>query len=172
MTALVIASFDRAAPFAAAIARTREADRTIVGLWSPIPVDVPGAATVGGRGIAGIMAVAGVAGALLLYLLIWWSAVHAYAFDSGGRPLHSWPAVLVAPVELGVLVAGINGVVAFLVRGRMTRLNDAAFDFDEVEAAARDRFVMAVRCDPGADAAAVVATLGAAGAVHSRVIGQ
>lgn len=170
MTSLVVASFDRAAPFREAIVRAREADRAVVGLWSPLPVAIPGVATIGERGIAGIMALAGVAGAVLLYLLIWWSAVIAYPIDSGGRPLHSWPAFLVAPVELGALAAGIAGVIAFLVRGHLTRLHDGAFDIAEVSDAARDRFVIAIRCDAGADAALIVAMLGGAGAVHSRVI--
>ncbi len=170
MTALVLASYDRAAPFQEAVRRAREADRAIVGLWSPLPVDVPGAADIGSRDIAGIMAAAGVASAAALYALIWWSATIAYPFDSGGRPLDSWPAFLVAPVEFGVLAGAIAGAMAFLVRARLTRLHDAAFDFAEVEDAACDRFVIAVRCDAGADAALIVAMLGGAGAVHSRVV--
>src|SRR4051812_46813829 len=106
MTALVVASFAAAAPFRDAITRAREADRAIVGLWSPIAGAMPRAAPIGQRDITGTTARAGIAGAVLLYLLIWWSAVIAYPVNSGGRPLHSWPAFLVAPVELGALVAG------------------------------------------------------------------
>ena len=170
MTALVVAGFDREAPFRAAIGLTREADRAIVGLWSPLPVAIPGAAAASERGIVAVMATAGIAAAGLLYLLIWWLAVHAYPFDSGSRPLNSWPAFLVAPVEFGALAAAIGGAIAFIVRARLTRLHDGAFDIDEVGAAMQDRFVMAIRCDAGADAALVVAMVGGAGAVHSRVI--
>ena len=170
MTALAIASFDRAAPFRAAIAILRREERAIVGLWSPLPVDVPDAPTGAGSGIAWRMAVAGVVGAALLYLLIWWSAVIAYPFDSGGRPLHSWPAFLLAPVEGGALVAGIAGAWLLLLRAGLPRLHDAAFDIDEVGDAARDRFVIAIRCDAGADANLLLAMLAEAGAVHSRVI--
>ena len=90
--------------------------------------------------------------------------------DSGGRPLDSWPAFLIAPVEFGALAGGIGGTIAFFVRARLTRLHDAAFEFEEVEAAARDRFVIAIRCDEGEDGNAVIALLVEAGAVHSRLL--
>lgn len=170
MTALAVASFDAAAPFRAAIADARKADRAIVGLWSPIPVEVPDAQTHAGRWIAPIMAAAGLLLAGLFYLLIWWSATQAYVFNSGARPPNSWPAFLVAPVEVGALAAGAAGLVAFLVRARLTRLHDAAFELDEVADAANDRFVLAIRCDAGADANLLLAMLTDAGAVHSRVI--
>jgi hypothetical protein len=172
VTALVIASFAREAPFRGAIQRLRETSRAIVGLWSPMPVAIPEPQTRAGHGLPLIMAAAGIGGAALFYLLIWWSAVLAYPFDSGARPLHSWPAFLVAPVELGALIAGIAGVAAFLMRARLTRLHDAAFELDEVSDAARDRFVIAIRCDAGSDANALIAMLAEAGAVHSRLIAQ
>lgn len=170
MTALVIASFAGEAPFRVAIAQARDKSRAIVGLWSPLPLADPDASTHAGRGLPAIMATAGVGGAALFYLLIWWSAVFAYPIDSGARPLHSWPAFLVAPVEFGALVAGIAGVISFFMRARLTRLHDAAFELDEVEAAARDRFVIAIRCDAGEDANGLIALLAKAGAVHSRLV--
>jgi hypothetical protein len=172
MTALVLASFDRIAPFRDAIVRVRDAGRAIVGLWTPMPVEIPDAPTDGGRGIAWLMAITGVGGAMLLYLLIWWSAVIAYPFDSGSRPLHSWPTFLIAPVEVGALVAAIGGTIAFFTRARLTRLHDAAFEIDEVATAACDRFVIALRCDAGADANRLIAMLADAGAIHSRLLDE
>lgn len=168
MTALLLASFDAATPYRAAIKRLRADDRAIVGLWSPMPVE--GVETGGDRPIVPIMVAAGLCGAALFYMLIWWSAAVAYPFDSGGRPLNSWPTFLIAPIELGALIAGFAGVIAFLVRARLGRLNDPAFDFDEVGAAMADRFVVAVRCDVGDDANALIAMVGDAGAVHSHLI--
>lgn len=170
MTALAIGSFDAAAPFQEAIRRARAGDRHIAGLWSPIPVEVPGAPAAGQRHVAATMALTGLAGAGFLYLLIWWSAVHSYPIVSGGRPLNSWPAFLIAPVEFGALAAGIGGMIAFFVRAHLTRLHDAAFELDEVEAAQRDRFVIAIRCDEGEDGNAAIALLAEAGAVHSRLL--
>ena len=130
MTALVVAGFASAAPFTAAIGRLRDERRTIAGLWSPMPVAIPGADADGGRGIVMAVTATAVVMAALLYLLIWWTAVDGYAFDSGGRPANSWPAFLVAPVEFGALAAGVAGVIAFLVRAGLPRLHDPAFDQD------------------------------------------
>lgn len=171
MTALVLGSFDREAPFRDAIGRLREAKRGIVGLWSPVPVAIPGQEEeAGARGIAGTLAIVGLAGAAGLYLLIWWSATIAYPFNSGGRPFNSWPAFLVAPVEFGALAAAIGGLVIFLIRARLTHLNDAAFELEEACAGTVDRFVIAVRCDAGEDANGLLGLMAEAGAVHSRVI--
>lgn len=171
MTALVLGSFDQEAPFRDAVGRLRAAKRGIVGLWSPMPVEVPGQEEAhGNRGIAAALALTGLAGAAGLYLLIWWSATIAYPFNSGGRPFNSWPAFLVAPVEFGALAAAIGGVIAFLIKARLTHLHDAAFELDEACEGMVDRFVVAVRCDAGEDANGLVALLADAGAVHSRVV--
>lgn len=170
MTALAVASFEAAAPFQAAVARLRAERRAIVGLWSPVPVKVGDPELRAANGMVPAMAAIGIAAAVALYLLIWWSAVRAYPFDEGGRPLHSWPAFLVAPVEFGALLAGIAGIVGFLVRARLTRLNDGAFDIDEVGDAAGYAFVVAVRCDAGTDANGLLALLAELHAVHSRLV--
>ena len=170
MTALVVASFAAAVPFREGIARLRAEEQAIVGLWSPMAAELPAGPDDPARGLWWTMAAAGIGGAGLLYGLIWWSAVIAYPFASGGRPLHSWPAFLIAPIEVGALVAAFAGFVGFLRRARLTRLHDGAFDIAEVERAAQDRFVIAVRCDAGAPANALIAMLGDAGAVHSRLI--
>lgn len=169
MTALALASFDREAPFRDAIGRARGDGRRIVGLWSPFPVEVGDIGEPQARFVMWAAILGGLAGAALLYALIWWTATQAYPFDSGNRPLHSWQVFLIAPVEFGALAAGIAGIVAFLVKARLTRLHDAAFDLAEVERASSDRFVMAVSCDEE-DGNAVLALLAGAGAVHSRLV--
>lgn len=170
MIALAIASFHAAEPFRQAIADARARDRAIVGLWSPMPVEVPEAPTDAGRAIRPVMAAAGLLGAAAFYLLTWWSAVFAYSFDSGNRPLHSWPAFLVAPVELGALVAGFAGLLAFGWRAGLSRLYHPAFDLDEVSRAAEGAYVIAIRCEAGEDANSMIALLGQAGAAHSRIV--
>ena len=83
--------------------------------------------------------------------------------------LFGFLAFLVAPVELGALVAGAAGVAIFFLRARLTRLHDAAFDFAEMGEAMQDRLVIAVRCDPGEDANCLIALLAEAGALTSRI---
>jgi hypothetical protein len=170
VTALALASFAREASFRDGVARAGKAGHRIVGLWTPYPVAVDGI----GEDVAAPVAWIAIAGGLLaaagFYAFIWWTATQAYPFNSGARPLHSWQVFLIAPIEFGALAAGVAGMIAFLVRGRLTRLHDAAFDHAEVEQASSDRFVLALACDEGDDANAVLGLMTEAGAVHSRLV--
>ena len=169
MTVLALATFAGEGPYLRARLRLRADERRIVGEWMPYASEVLGKGE-GEKGVRGVAAGAGgVAGAGLLALTAWSSAV-AYPIDAGARPLLSWPAFLPAPIEFGALAAGIGAVVMLFRNAALTRLHHAAFDFDEVAAASRDAFVLAVACDAGEDANAVLATLAAAGAVHSRLV--
>lgn len=169
MTALALASFEREASFREAIARTEDAGRRIVGLWSPYPVEIDAIGEQMAAPIPWVAIGGGLGAAILFYTFIWWTATQAYPFNSGGRPLHSWQVFLIAPIEFGALAAGLAGMIAFLVRARLTRLHDAAFDIEEVERASSDRFVIALACDEE-DGNEVLALLAGAGAVHSRLV--
>jgi hypothetical protein len=169
MTALALARFDREAAFREAIERAEEAQRRIVGLWSPYPVTIGSIGEDAAAPIPWIAIAGGLGAAILFYAFIWWTATQAYPIDSGGRPLHSWQVFLIAPIEFGALAAGIAGMIAFLVRARMTRLHDAAFDIEEIETASSEHFVLALACD-AEDGNAALALLVGAGAVHSRLV--
>jgi hypothetical protein len=169
VTALAVASFDREAPFRAAVAEAQRAERRIVGLWSPVAVEIDGIGEEAAAPVPRIAVAGGLGAAILFYGFIWWTAVWAYPFDSGARPLHSWQVFLIAPIEFGALAAGFAAFVGFLVRARMTRLHDGAFDIEEVSRASSDRFVIALACDE-ADGNDVLALMAEAGAVHSRLV--
>jgi len=170
MTALALAIFAREAAFRDAVAQAQRKGRRIVGLWSPMPIELGDIGEEPAQPIAWIAIAAGLLASAGFYVFIWWTATQAYPFDSGGRPLHSWPVFLIAPIEFGALAAGIAGMIAFIVRAGLTRLHDGAFDLDEVARASSDRFVLALACDEGEDSAAAIRLLAEAGAVHSRVV--
>ena len=169
MTALAIASFTHEAAFVAARGRAADAHRRIVGEWMPYAVEALESAD-GTRGILAAAIVAGLAGAIGLFALTTWSAVLAYRFDAGGRPLFSWAAFIPAPVEFGALTAAIGGIILFFLRAGLTRLHHPAFDIDEVMQVSQGTFVLAIACDAGEDANATLALLAEVGAAHSRVI--
>ena len=169
MTVLALGSFAHEAAFREAVTQAEGAGRRIVGLWSPMPIELGDIGEETAQPIAWIAIAAGLLAAVGFYGFIWWTATQAYPFDSGGRPLHSWPVFLIAPIEFGALAAGIAGMIAFVVRARLTRLHDGAFDLDEVARASSDRFVIALACD-AEDGADVIRMLADAGAVHSRMV--
>ena len=96
------------------------------------------------RLIRPVMALAGFGAAGAMYLLQWWSAVHAYPLNSGGRPLHSWPVFLLVPFEFGILAAAIAGFVSFLAACGLPRLHHALFTMPQFERASQDRFLLLV----------------------------
>jgi hypothetical protein len=169
MTALVLATFGDEGAYLRARVRLIADERRIVGEWMPYAADVLGEGE-GTRHIRLVTILAGVVGAILLFSLETWSAVRAYPLNAGGRPLFSWPAFVPSAVEFGALLAAIGGTAAFFRNARLTRLHAPAFEFAEIARASQGAFVVAVACDAGMEANAVVALLGGAGAEHSRVV--
>ncbi len=169
MMVLILATFGTEAAFCTARDDAVAAGHRLVGAWLPYAAETLGSGD-GEHGIRGAAITTGLLGAAALFALTLWSMAVAYPFDSGGRPLLSWPAFFPAPVEFGALCAAIGGLLLFFRNARLTRLHDAAFDFPEVERASQDSFVLALACDAGEEANALLAMLAEAGASHSRLV--
>ncbi len=169
MTALALACFDDEAPYLRARTRLVADERRIVGEWLPYAAPSLGEG-IGQQGLRAVIIAIGLLGAIGLFALTVWTAVWAYPFDTGARPLFSWPAFIPAPVEFGALAAAIGGLAMLFRNGALTRLHDAAFEIDEVARASQGEFVLAIACDEGPDANAVLATVADAGAIHSRLV--
>jgi hypothetical protein len=166
---LAVASFSDEGAFRDAVLRAGVDGRRVAGCWSPYPVEgLP--ANAGPRGIVAAVIAAGLLSAAGLFALQMWSATVAYPFNEGSRPLASWQAFLIAPIEFGALAAAVAGLVALIVRARLTRLSDPAFDLQELGRASRDRFVLALACADGDEAESVAAGLSGAGATEARVV--
>lgn len=106
-----------------------------------------------------VMLVAGLAGGLLILALQWWSSVHGYPLNSGGRPLSSWPAWMFAVFETGVLAAAFAGLLALLAICRLPQLHHPFFAADATEAASDDRFFLSIPA-AGIDRAALMQRFG------------
>jgi len=169
MSALIVAQFTHEAALRRAVARADADGMRILGLWSPYPVEIGEIGAEAAAPIAWIASATGLGAALVFYAFIWWTAAQAYPLNSGGRPLHSWQVFLIAPIEFGALAAGIAGMIAFMVRARMTWLHDAAFDIPEIQTASSEHFVIALTCAAD-DGTATLAALAEAGAVHTRLV--
>ncbi len=111
------------------------------------------------------MALAGFGIALAAYAFQYWTAVVAYPFNSGGRPLNSWPAFLLVPFEVGVLAAALVGMAMFLVRCGLPRLYHPVFALPTTARATQDHFYLLVDPLDGPRTAALVALLFDAGAL-------
>jgi hypothetical protein len=99
-----------------------------------------------------VMLASGVVVALLTYGVQWWSAVHAYPIDSGGRPLNSWPVFVIVPFEVGMLAATLCGVITMFVACGFPRLHHPVLDVPGFERASIDRFFLLVETAPDVSA--------------------
>lgn len=98
--------------------------------------------------------IGGIVGATAGYFLQWYSAVIDYPIDSGGRPLHAWPAFIPATFEMAVLGAALAVFFGLLLANGLPRLRHPVFDAADFDLASRNRFFLCVR-EPSASDAAV-----------------
>jgi hypothetical protein len=112
---------------------------------TPFPVEgIDGVLSLEQANIRRPMAIAGFSAAAFAYGLEWYSAAIAYPYNSGGRPFNSWPVFLLFPFELGVLVAGITGFIAFLFHCGLPSPHHPLFDARGIERATSDHFFLAL----------------------------
>jgi hypothetical protein len=111
--------------------------------------------------------------AILAYALEYFSAAIDYPYNSGGRPLNSWPAFMLVPFATGILVAAIAGFAAFLAECGLPRLYHPLFAVEGFERASQDRFVLAIaRPDDDESSRRAVDLLRGAGATAIREVEQ
>ena len=150
----LLAAFDSGAALTAAIRRVREAGYRHVDAYSPVPAEQACAALGARDGRVTVVAfLCGLAGAAGGYFMQWYSAVHAFPFVIGGKPLHAWPAFMVVAFVLAVLSAAVGAAVAMLVLNGLPRPYHPAFNARVFERAGSDRFLLCIRAeDPCFDA--------------------
>jgi hypothetical protein len=87
----------------------------------------------------------GVAGAIGIYALMWYSAVVDYPINSGGRPLDAWQVFIIPTFEVTVLGAALAAFIGMLVLNGLPRLNHPIFNAPDFDLASRNRFFLSVR---------------------------
>jgi hypothetical protein len=113
--------------------------------YTPFPVE--GLAEVIGwrRNRIPLFALAGgLLGGVAGYLLQWYTSVVDYPINSGGRPLHSWPAFIPTTFELTVLGAALAAFFGMLILNGLPRLYHPVFNAPRFDLS-RDRFFLCVR---------------------------
>jgi hypothetical protein len=141
----------------AAAQRARQAGYQHIEAYSPFPV----------AGLAEIIELrpsriplvtlmGGILGGAGTYFMLWYSAVIDFPFDSGARPLHSWPAFIPATFELTILGAALAAFFGFLLSSGLPKLYHPIFNAPDFDLASRNRFFLLIRGkDPRFDAEAI-----------------
>ncbi|HVU33804.1 MAG TPA: DUF3341 domain-containing protein [Opitutaceae bacterium] len=130
-----------------ALRRVRAEGYSHVEVYTPFPSDeideeLPGPPTP----VGAVMLLGGVIGGCGAYFMEWYAA-HDYPYNSGGRPLNSWPAFIPVTFELTVLCSAIFGLLGLLWLCRLPRLDHPLFSLPQFIRASQDRFFLAIRTD-------------------------
>lgn len=94
------------------------------------------------RPVGWVMFAAGLAAAIAVYFMQWFSAAIDYPIISGARPPNSWPVYLLVVFEACILFASFAGFVAYLRDCRLPSPYHPLFDIGAVERASQDRFFL------------------------------
>ena len=89
----------------------------------------------------------GIAGAALVYALIWYSVEIDYPVNVGGRPLHSWPPFVVIAFEAGILGAALAGFLGMLAANGLPRYYHPVFNAESFTYARGGGFYLLIEAE-------------------------
>jgi hypothetical protein len=172
MSAVLLAEFTQAGRMTAAARGAALRQLRVLDAFTPFPVEeLGGLLSPRPSRIRRVMLIGGLAVAALAYGTEFYTAVIDYPYNSGGRPLHSWPAFMLVPFALGILGATISGLTAFLVECGLPRLHHPVFEIEGFERASQDRFLLALaRPEEGEETQRTIDWLHQAGALDVREV--
>lgn len=160
MTRLLLAEFGDQRGFDEAARRTHGSYGRVVEAFTPFPVEtLPGMPPPSRSWIRPAMFLGGMIMAALAYGLEYYSAAVNYPYNSGGRPLNAWPAFMLVPFAIGILLAAVCGFAMFLFETGLPRLSNPLFGVEGFQRASQDRFLLAVELEENKDSRAVTADL-------------
>ena len=150
----LMAEFGTPGEIVAAARRAREAGYSTLDAYSPFPIEALAEAS-GHRSrgrLPFLVLMGGILGGLGGYLLQYWTSVHSYALNVGGKPLHSWPAFIPVTFECTVLGAALMAVFGMLGLNGFPRPYHPVFNVPEFAAASSNRFFLCIEAkDPKFD---------------------
>jgi hypothetical protein len=160
MTNVLLAQFSDGKKLTAAARAARSRNYRVLDAFTPFPVEeVTELLDLPPSRIKCAMLIGGFAAAALAYVTEYYSAAIAYPYNAGGRPLDAWPAFMLVPFAVGILVASICGVGTFLFETGLPRLHYPLFDAQGFDRVSQDAFVLALIRPETADGRNDVMTL-------------
>jgi hypothetical protein len=99
-----------------------------------------------------IVLVCGIVGASVGFMMQYWTMVIDYPFNSGGKPLNSWPAFIPIAFEVFILIASFGALLAMLLLNGLPHPHHPVFNVPRFARASQDRFFLCIEAtDPRFD---------------------
>ncbi|MBX7103616.1 MAG: DUF3341 domain-containing protein [Gemmataceae bacterium] len=151
----IVAEFASPADLLEAARATKQAGYTRTDAYSPLPIEGLAGAVGGGHSKLPVLVfLGGLIGGASGYLLQYYTAVHSYPFNIGGRPLHSWPAFIPVTFECTILGAALTAIFGMLALNGLPMPYHPLFHVGRFARASRDKFFLCIEArDPIFDAA-------------------
>jgi len=112
-----------------------------------------------------IVAVGGLSGASLGFLMQWWMSGIAYPLTKQGKPFAAWEAFVPITFELGILLSAFTCLIGMLALNGLPRWNHPLMKATRFLRSTQDRFFISIEAsDPKFDPDATQALLTGAGA--------
>ena len=149
----LLAEFHSVTDVVAAARKTTEAGYRTVDAYSPFPIEAMAEALELPKSrLPFLVLMGGITGLLTGFLLQYWSAVIAYPFNIGGRPVFSWPAFIPPTFETTILFAAGTAVFGLLGLNGLPQPYHPVFNVPSFVLASRDHFFLLIEAtDPKFD---------------------
>jgi molybdopterin-containing oxidoreductase family membrane subunit len=151
----LVAEFESAADLVRAAAAARDAGYRRMDAYSPFPIeDLTDALGQRPAKLPLVVLLGGILGGLGGYFLQYYTSVHTYPLNVGGRPFNSWPMFIPVTFECTVLGAALAAVFGMLGLNGLPMPYHPLFHIEQFARASRDRFFLCIRAaDPRFDLA-------------------
>lgn len=161
----VMAQFDTADEYVAALRKVRAAGYTQFDGYSPLPLHAATEAMGLEKNPMSLMVlIGGILGGLGGFGLATWVSVLAYPINIGGRPLFSWPAFIPPVFETTVLLASLTAVFGMIAINGLPLHYHPVWNVPSFARASVDRFFVCIEAtDPKFDLATVKSFLAGLG---------
>jgi hypothetical protein len=149
----LLAEFPGPEALVEAARRATEAGYTCKDAYSPFPVH--GLADALGfrrETLPAVVFLGGLLGGLSGFFLQYWSFIHYYPINIGGRPLNAWPAFIPITFEMTVLGGALAAVLGMLALNGLPQPYHPLFNAERFELASRSHFFLSIEArDPKFD---------------------
>ena len=163
----VAAEYDSPEALIAATNRARKAGYVKMDAYTPFPIEgLSDALGIKDKWVIILMLLGGFVGCINGWLLQYWGSVASYPLNIGGRPIISWPQMVVIMFEATILTSALTGVFSMIILNGLPEPYHPMFGVPNFDRASQDRFFLCIEeTDAKFDVQAITSFLQGTGAL-------